>query len=70
MTELSNNVARKLNCARNKDKNKETEQGQEETWTYFEVMDAVLGHKPATCPSFVDTLADRDENDNDDTLFI
>jgi len=33
-------------------------------------MDAVLGHKPATCPSFVvDTLADRDENNNDDTLF-
>ena len=54
-----------------KDKNKETGQGREETWTYFEVMDAVLGHKPTTCPSFVvDTLADRDENDNDDTLFI
>ena len=52
-----------------KDKNKEIGQGresQEESWTYFEVMDAVMGHKPATCPSFViDTLAD----DNDDTLF-
>lgn len=54
-----------------KDKHEETGQGRER-WAFFEAMDAVLGHKPSTCPSFVvDTSADiegRREEDND-TLF-
>lgn len=45
-------------------------------WTFFDLMDAVLGHKPATSPSFVvDTSADiedrhgYEQDNNNDTLF-
>jgi len=53
-----------------KDKHEETGQGREK-WMFFDVMDAVLGHKPSTCPSFVvDTSADiEDRQDNNNISF-
>ena len=51
-----------------KDKQQGTGQGREE-WPFFEVMDAVLGHKPATSPGvIIDSLADCENSpvDHDD----
>ena len=42
-----------------------TGQGRNDEWPYFDAMDKVLGHKPATAPSaLIDTLASNENDQN------
>ena len=43
----------KLEYRRNKDKRRKTGEGRYPEWDYFDAIDAILGHKPATQPPVV-----------------
>ena len=61
--QLTSATARKLKlkCRKIKDGTNKTGAGRKE-WRFFEAMDAILGHKPATEPPVVESQAGAEPN--------